>query len=166
MTDKKPYFVSEEEINFLIESNAIEGVFDPASLDDAVAAWRFMMEQDVLGVHEILETHKILMQHQPLKPDEIGKFRRCAVFVGGFEALPWQQVPGAVQMKFCFEGIRAKPPIDPKALHIVYEKIHPFVDGNGRTGRIFMNWQRIKRLGLPLLTIKNAEKQDYYDWFK
>jgi len=48
--------------------------------------------------------------------------------------------------------------------HITFEKIHPFIDGNGRIGRIFMNWQR-KKAGLPILVIKEAEKQKYYDWF-
>jgi Fic family protein len=49
--------------------------------------------------------------------------------------------------------------------HIRYEHIHPFVDGNGRTGRMFMNWERLKA-GLPLLVIKESKKYDYYDWFK
>lgn len=52
-----------------------------------------------------------------------------------------------------------------KTLHIVFEKIHPWMDGNGRTGRIFMNWHRIKILGLPLKTIKYEDRFDYYKWF-
>ena len=51
-----------------------------------------------------------------------------------------------------------------KASHIAYERIHPFIDGNGRTGRMFMNWQRLKA-GLPILVIKEKEKQEYYKWF-
>ena len=53
-----------------------------------------------------------------------------------------------------------------KTLHVKYEKIHPFVDGNGRTGRIFMNWWRIKN-NLPILVIHEGKEQmDYYKWFK
>ncbi len=53
-----------------------------------------------------------------------------------------------------------------KMLHVEYERIHPFVDGNGRTGRMFMNWWRMKN-GLPVLVIHEGEEQmDYYQWFK
>jgi Fic family protein len=52
-----------------------------------------------------------------------------------------------------------------KVLHVQYEKIHPFVDGNGRTGRIFMNWWRINN-GLPILVIHEGKEQwEYYKWF-
>lgn len=49
--------------------------------------------------------------------------------------------------------------------HIVFEEIHPFVDGNGRTGRMLMNWQRLDN-NLNILTIWNKEKSAYYKWFK
>jgi len=49
--------------------------------------------------------------------------------------------------------------------HIHFEKIHPFVDGNGRMGRILMNWQRVK-VGLQPLIIWASERQAYYAWFK
>ena len=48
--------------------------------------------------------------------------------------------------------------------HIGFEKIHPFIDGNGRLGRILMNWQRIQ-CGLDILVIWEIEKQEYYKWF-
>lgn len=49
--------------------------------------------------------------------------------------------------------------------HVEYEIIHPFVDGNGRTGRMFMNWERLKG-GLPILVIhEGEEQQEYYKWF-
>ncbi len=51
-------------------------------------------------------------------------------------------------------------------LHVSYEKIHPFVDGNGRTGRMFMNWWRLTN-GLPLLIIHEGDEQyNYYQWFQ
>ena len=49
--------------------------------------------------------------------------------------------------------------------HVKFESIHPFVDGNGRTGRLLMNWIRIK-IGLPILVIKESEKFEYYKWFE
>jgi len=51
-----------------------------------------------------------------------------------------------------------------KKLHVHYEAIHPFIDGNGRTGRMFMNYWRVK-VGLPILVIKELERHEYYEWF-
>jgi Fic family protein len=49
--------------------------------------------------------------------------------------------------------------------HVKFEKIHPFEDGNGRIGRILLNWQRVKA-GLPILTIYEKDKHAYYKWFE
>jgi Fic family protein len=48
--------------------------------------------------------------------------------------------------------------------HLDFETIHPFNDGNGRIGRVVINYQ-LRRLGFPGIIILNKEKQDYYDAF-
>src|SRR5258708_13496174 len=49
--------------------------------------------------------------------------------------------------------------------HIAYESIHPFGDGNGRTGRIFYNWERL-RLGIPIQIIHvGKDKKKSYKCF-
>ena len=52
-----------------------------------------------------------------------------------------------------------------KMSHVEFEEIHPFVDGNGRTGRILMNLYRIY-MGFPILIIHTGKEQkEYYSWW-
>lgn len=164
------------EVNdFLANSNAIEGVYDEDSFKQAIYAWEFLMEQDKLTKGVVLKTHKILMLNQSLLPSDKGYFRNIMVYIGNKPAINpisiddridhWILNVNDVALNAKNESEIFKEKIT-KAHHIEYEKIHPFVDGNGRTGRLFMNWER-KKVGMPLLVIhEGKEQQDYYKWFK
>jgi len=165
-------------IEFLKESNGIEGVYDKDSLQQAICAWEYIEDKKELNVDNVLETHRILMLNQKLESYEKGAFRNVAVFIGGKQGINYMKIPeklelwlnemnGAnndMQVKLHKE-IKGNLEELNKDLHVEYERIHPFIDGNGRTGRIFTNWWRVKN-GLPILVIKESERQDYYKWFK
>lgn len=156
---------------FLDESNRIERVYDIDSLEQAVVAWDYLMTQTVMSPGVILKTHKILMLNQKgLMPNEKGYFRKIPVYIGRHEAMNALKIEDAIT-EFCRISNLPTKGVDDmenmsKQLHIFYENIHPFVDGNGRTGRMFMNWYRLKN-NMPLLVIHEGEEQmDYYKWFK
>ena len=49
--------------------------------------------------------------------------------------------------------------------HLDFETIHPFCDGNGRLGRVIINFQ-FQQAGLPRTIIRNSDKERYYQAFR
>lgn len=164
--------MKKDELDFLRESNNIEKEWDDMSLQDAILAWQFIKNCEQLTVDCILQVHRILMEHRDtIEDDEKGVFRNGTVYIGGREGRPWFSVPYLIEE--WVDKVNEALKLDKEdahehlvhVLHVQYENIHPFFDGNGRSGRIFYNWQRIK-VGLPIHVIAEATKNEYYEWFR
>lgn len=98
---------------------------------------------DELSPATIREMHKVLLEGQPrFSP---GEFRKEAVWIGSRNDSPagatfvppvWTRVPQLVDDVVAFAGRRDVSPLVSVAVaHAQFETIHPFSDGNGRTGR-------------------------------
>lgn len=158
--------------HFLHESNAIEDVHDIESLDRARDAWEWLMQREKITGQVVRHVHKILAPNG-LAKNEIGTYRKCGVMVAGEVLLPHTEVADAIREWCKFMNATAVNPTPEQAAafaqyeHVRYEKIHPFLDGNGRTGRMFLNWHRVKKLGLPIFVVHaGTEQYAYYKWFK
>ncbi len=116
----------------------------------------------------ILELHKLVIK-DTLKPElskEVGKYRSLQVYLRGVDWLPCkpEEVPGEMQALLSWYTKQKKklhPLVLASYFHVAFETIHPFVDGNGRVGRLLMNFILHKN-GYPMINISNTGKQDYY----
>lgn len=161
-------------IEMLRESNHIEQEYSEEALEDAIEAWKYARENDDnISFEWLIEIHRILLRR--LDPEIAGKLRDYDVWVGGRHCRFISHGLLKEEVNECLEAIKnAEPLLDgseemreefSKEEHVRFEKIHPFGDGNGRTGRILYNIHRLK-LGLPIHVIREDEKHEYYKWFQ
>lgn len=148
-------------LDFLRESNYIENERSEEAMEDASYAWQRLMREDDFHMSNLVRLHYDLM-HQ-LNPRIAGRIRMCQVRVGDYVCPNPSALSILIPIWFDKHS-KAETEEDIKKAHIAFEVIHPFEDGNGRAGRIIMNWQRVKA-GLPILIIKESEVQEYYKWF-
>lgn len=151
--------------DWIRESNLIEDVNDRKEDARCARAWEWLADQKELNTDIILELHRRIMEKA--LPKWAGKWRKSRVWVGHREGAPWPEVPTLI-FKWLALWTSRKFNNDAgkyiQTAHVDFERIHPFLDGNGRTGRMIMNWQRV-RADLEPLCILAAERRTYYDWF-
>lgn len=98
-----------------------------------------------------------------------GVYRRLPVTIVGALHTPPQPYLVAVQMEQLLQDYlelkQTHHIIEAVSIfHLRFEGIHPFIDGNGRTGRLILNLELIKS-GLLPINIKFADKREYYACF-
>lgn len=116
----------------------------------------------------ILNLHKIVVAGT-LKSElenQIGKYRTLQVYIRGTSwLLPKpKNVPNEMASLISWYTKNKKklhPLILAAYFHSAFEMIHPFVDGNGRTGRLLINFILGKN-GFPMINIPNNVKYKYY----
>lgn len=116
-------------------------------------------------------SEKIIRQIHTLvlmdRAEERGVYRRIPVQIMGAYHVP----PEPMLVPEMMEGLIAEfsqsrlHPIENAALfHLKFEGIHPFIDGNGRTGRLIMNLF-LMQSGYPPVNVKFADRKRYYEAF-
>lgn len=148
--------------NHIHNSNLIENIDSEREDAQSLQAWSFLIMHPQLTHGVICQLQKMITINQShLAPDQRGYYRdrsQINVTVGRRTCPAYQDVPHMMD-----DWILGQHR-DPKAQHIKFEVIHPFVDGNGRTGRMLMWWMEFKQGKEPTL-LDIEERQKYYGWF-
>jgi len=110
----------------------------------------------------IMDTHRRLMSEII---SDAGKPRNVRVFVRGSDLKPPMPEEVPKRLKNLVGWYKANKSLHPVLLashvHSEFERIHPFRDGNGRTGRLLLNFILIKN-DYPPINILNEKKGAYY----
>jgi Fic family protein len=150
---------------------------------------RILEEQDILKLHEFLMKNLFLKKAKEIinvkklsikKAEKVkryfenahGKYRKCKVWVGPSEGifhgcLYYKQIPKAIKnleknmLLISSEKERNKKEDLIWDLHYEFETIHPFIDGNGRVGRLLLNWLSLHYLK-EFFIVLNKNKMQYY----
>ena len=178
-------------IDFTYNSNAIEGntltlqetamvlegiTIDQKPLKDHLEAVghkdAFLYVQDIvsnkipLTEFVIKNIHSLVLMN---KPEDKGVYRRVPVRIMGAFTEPVQ--PYMIEPKITellAENEKRKSTMNiierVARFHLEFESIHPFIDGNGRTGRLLMNFELMQN-GYPPINVKFSDRKRYYDAF-
>lgn len=125
-------------VAFVQESNRIEGISGVKSRE-VTALLAFLNVSD-LSVGNLVDLCRAFQPDAVLRNEE------------GLDVRVADHVPLAggpeVARQLCVIVDRARDRDDPWKVHLAFENLHPFTDGNGRTGRALWAWQMVRQ-GAP-----------------
>ena len=124
----------------------------------------FVKSGEAVGESFVRQLHSLVLSD---KPKDKGVYRRIPVIITGAVHAPPQPSMVAPMMEawaLDLQTTKLHPLVAAAEFHIRFEAIHPFIDGNGRTGRLLANFILMRSGYLPV-SIKYEDRRAYYDAF-
>lgn len=153
---------------------AILGYFEAASTLYEYANNLYKENEFRLRLADIKQIHTLLMRYEKQAgsfPKAIGAFRNEDVDVFDSRFTPLKHHVIAEMMRLFVSWVNKNLEagiVDPLefavASHVLFETIHPFRDGNGRAGRILLNYLLIGQgfVNIAIKGIRKADREQYY----
>ena len=142
-------------------------IFEAKNLARVVSYIDKKAKEQELNLEVALLLHKMLIAN--IRDDVAGRFRKDDEYVrvGNHIAPNSKEVIGRLEKMLAEYNATSHENIIKRIarLHLVFEYIHPFVDGNGRIGRVINNYLLIREGFVPI-NIKFIDRKKYYDAFK
>ncbi|TWI61755.1 Fic/DOC family protein [Desulfobotulus alkaliphilus] len=122
-------------------------------------------KNETLSEWHITSIHQLILKN--IDDRNAGTYRKTNVIISGADHIP----PDAVQVQSEMQrfvnwyqtGAKSLHPVERAArVHADFVKIHPFVDGNGRTSRLLMNLELMKS-GFPPVILPVEKRLEYYE---
>ena len=117
-----------------------------------------------LSEYDIRSVHYLILKE--IDSTNAGKYRNENVFISGAKHVPPIYINVPYEMQKLIDKYQSWKDFHPVVracfLHGEFVKIHPFIDGNGRTARLLLNFELIQS-GYPPVVIKTENRADYYD---
>lgn len=144
-------FTGGDEVNDALARRVVSNL---AALRDAMSTGIPASSEDILRWHRLLKEG-----HPGMSPETIGAYRTEQNWIGGDASGPrnaelisprHQEVAGLIEDLVAFSARTDMTPVAHAAIaHARFEVIHPFVDGNGRVGRMLLQQLLQRRVKLP-----------------
>lgn len=142
-------------------------VFEARNLARVVEYVRKKSTNTELSKELILTLHAMLISN--IRDDIAGRFRRTGEYVrvGTHIAPPPEKVERLIQEALVtYQSDHTSYFVDKVArFHLQFESTHPFCDGNGRVGRLLVNYQ-LQKSGFPPVIIQFKQRNEYYRAFR
>ncbi len=142
-------------------------IFEAKNLARVVSYIDKKAKEQELTLEVILLLHKMLISN--IRDDVAGRFRKDNEYVrvANHIAPNPKEVVGRLEKMLAEYNAASHESIIKRIakLHLMFEYTHPFVDGNGRIGRVINNYL-LMREGFVPINIKFIDKKKYYEAFK
>lgn len=120
--------------------------------------------EEPLTEWQIRNLHRLVLKQ--IDDDNAGSYRKLNVTIAGARHVPPDMLQVPEQMVamlhwYDHEASRLHPVERAAQLHSDFVKIHPFVDGNGRTARLLLNLELLKN-GFPAIVLPVERRLAYY----
>jgi len=142
-------------------------IFEAKNLARVVSYIDKKAKEQELTLEVILSLHKMLISN--IRDDVAGRFRKDDeyVHVGNHIAPNPKEVVDRLEKMLTEYNAASHENIIKRIarLHLTFEHTHPFVDGNGRIGRVINNYLLIREGFVPI-NIKFIDRKKYYEAFK